>query len=61
MYNFTLLIYCREDFTTLYSATYGKCYMFNYIGEEEAMLSKKPKIVKSPGRNHGKNKKIQIN
>ncbi|CAL1275778.1 unnamed protein product, partial [Larinioides sclopetarius] len=43
----------RDDFTTLYSAAFGKCYMFNYVGEEEAQLLKKPKIVKSPGRHYG--------
>ncbi|GBM25962.1 Amiloride-sensitive sodium channel subunit beta [Araneus ventricosus] len=43
----------QDDFTTLYSATYGKCYMFNYVGDEGAQLLKKPKIVKSPGRNYG--------
>ncbi|KAF8782096.1 Kinesin-like protein KIF21A like protein [Argiope bruennichi] len=42
-----------EDFTTLYSATYGKCYTFNYVGVVEAKLSKTPRIVKSPGRNYG--------
>ncbi|GIY67622.1 amiloride-sensitive sodium channel subunit beta [Caerostris darwini] len=43
----------QEDFTTLYSPTFGKCYMFNYVGEDDEKLFRKPKIVKHPGRSYG--------
>ncbi|XP_035222080.1 amiloride-sensitive sodium channel subunit beta-like [Stegodyphus dumicola] len=41
-----------EHLLTLYSPTYGKCYMFNYVGKEN---EKKPevKVAKQAGREHG--------
>ncbi|GIX74758.1 amiloride-sensitive sodium channel subunit beta [Caerostris extrusa] len=37
----------------LYSPNFGKCYMFNYVGEDDENYLKKPKIVRHPGRHYG--------
>ncbi|XP_055934919.1 amiloride-sensitive sodium channel subunit beta-like isoform X2 [Argiope bruennichi] len=42
---------CR-DIVTLYSPTYGKCYMFNYVGDSNDKDTP-VKIAKQPGRMHG--------
>ncbi|GFY68626.1 amiloride-sensitive sodium channel subunit beta [Trichonephila inaurata madagascariensis] len=58
----TLIVSCNyqgftcdinEDMTTLYSPNHGKCYMFNYVGEEDPKVPKKPKVVRHAGRDHG--------
>lgn len=47
-----LVFYFSQTFDTLYSPSYGKCYMFNYGGVQDA--EGKVQIVKHPGKSHGK-------
>ncbi|GIY29737.1 amiloride-sensitive sodium channel subunit beta [Caerostris darwini] len=42
-----------KDMVTLYSPTYGKCYMFNYVGNFNDKDTPPVKIVKQAGRMHG--------
>nr|XP_042906161.1 acid-sensing ion channel 4-A-like [Parasteatoda tepidariorum] len=43
---------CDLDFATLYSSTYGKCYMFNYIGDGSDK-NRTVKMATQAGRDHG--------
>ncbi|GFQ74657.1 degenerin mec-4, partial [Trichonephila clavata] len=48
-----------SDIVTLYSPTYGKCYMFNYVGtfnDKDTPV----KIAKQPGRTHGLQLYMQV-
>ncbi|GFY53410.1 amiloride-sensitive sodium channel subunit beta [Trichonephila inaurata madagascariensis] len=66
----TLIVSCNyqgftcdinEDMTTLYSPNHGKCYMFNYVGEEDPKVPKKPKVVRHAGRDHGLTENMRRN
>ncbi|XP_042897441.2 amiloride-sensitive sodium channel subunit beta-like [Parasteatoda tepidariorum] len=55
----TIILSCRfagrrcniqRDITTIYSPTFGKCYMFNYYPPTDNEKDGKPKIVKQTGR-----------
>ncbi|XP_035228204.1 uncharacterized protein LOC118200351 isoform X2 [Stegodyphus dumicola] len=43
----------RKDVTTLYSPSFGRCYMINYAGEENVESRGRIKIARHSGRNYG--------
>lgn len=51
-YKLKVVVYFSHVVDTLYSPSYGKCYMFHYSRVQDD--KGKVKIVKHPGKSHGK-------